>query len=171
MTLTPTGRATCTDAVRPCPWCPPFRDPVPVRIYSHLAAGGLSAANDLLEGLLQSHPQQAISWLAANITKPDVAWLAVSAGDQLPPNREIGFLDAIIASVTVSDNPPGAESEPDRTRLTIQLVAHVGWCRADPRDRLARLVTLGHAAPAAALPRVLGAIDHILDSGPGQDTG
>ena len=143
--------------------------PDPGAVLRHLAATGIAAADAVLEGLLQSHPQLTITWLEANITDPDVARLAISAGDQLPPGREAEFFDAIIASITASDDPPGTDSEPDSAQLAVLLAAHLSGCRADPRDRLTKLATLGSTAPAAALPRILAAIDQILDGEPGRD--
>ncbi len=161
--------------------------PDPHAILSRLSAQTLAASNFLFKGLLQIWPEQALTWLSANIDTYRVALLAVSVADEIPRAREDELLDAITAKLAVSGTARPTETDDAHTDrsdatgtgnaydneaglpdLTTQLASHLTWCRAQPRDRLGRLVTVSSRASDGVLSRILAAVHGILRTPPGQ---
>ena len=161
--------------------------PDPQAILSRLSAQTLAASNCLFKGLLQAWPKQALTWLSANIGTYRVALLAASVADEIPPAREDELLDAITAKLAASGTARPTKTDDAHTDrsdatgtgnayqdqaglpdLTTQLASHLTWCRAQPRDRLARLVTLSSCASDRVLSRILAAVHGILRTPPGQ---
>jgi hypothetical protein len=161
--------------------------PDPHAILSRLSAETLAASNFLFNGLLRTWPEQALTWLSANIGTYRVALLAVSVADEIPRAREDELLDAITAKLAASGTARPARTDDahtDRSNatgtgnaydneaglpdLTTQLASHLTWCRAQPRDRLARLVTVSSRASDRVLSRILAAVHGILRTPPGQ---
>jgi hypothetical protein len=161
--------------------------PDPQAILSRLSAETLAASNFLFKGLLQAWPEQALTWLSANIGTYRVALLALSVADEIPPAQEDELLDTITAKLAASGTARPTETDDVHTDrsdatgtgnayedeaglpdLTTQLASHLTWCRAQPRNRLTKLVTLSSCASDRALPRILAAIDRILHTPPGQ---
>lgn len=159
-------------------------DPQPV--LARLLDGTFPAAVPLFSGLLQAWPRESFEWLSANISVGGVAELALWIADELPADQEASLLDAITAQLTAARGAHVAETDTGHSSgddgrgadgnhadelplaaLTAQIANHLGWCRAQPADRLARLVTLSGTAPDDALARILGAVDRILSTPPG----
>jgi hypothetical protein len=140
----------------------------------------------LFSGLLETWAEESFEWLSANITAGHVAELALWVADQLPAEQEAAILDAVVEDLAATSSPHAGDagtgrasadddlasggnhtdSEPRLTALAVQVADHLGRCRADAADRLARLVALSDAAPRSALPRILGAVDRTLDAQP-----
>ena len=156
-------------------------DPRPV--LARLLEGTFAAAVPLFSGLLHAWPRECFKWLSAHISIGDVAELALWIADELPADQEASLLDAITAQLTAAHSAHAAEADTGYASgndghgadgnhadelplavLTAQTADHFGRCRAQPADRLARLVTLSGTAPDDALARILGAVDRTLST-------
>ena len=158
-------------------------DPLP--ILGRLLENTFRAAIYLFSGLLQAWPQECFAWLSANITTGHVAELALWIADELPVGQETVLLDTVTAQLIAARSGNGAGTnagqasegdtpgprgehpggpDPALAALTARVADHLGWCRAQPADRLNRLVTLSSTAPDDVLPRILAAVDRILGS-------
>jgi len=159
-------------------------DPRPV--LARLLNGIFPAAVPLFSGLLQAWPRESFEWLSANISVGDVAELALWIADELPADQEAALLDAITAQLAAARSAHAARADTGHASsndghgadgnhadelplaaLTAKTADHLGRCRAQPADRLARLVTLSGTAPDDALARILEAVDRIFSTPPG----
>jgi hypothetical protein len=155
----------------------------PQSVLARLLEGTFPAAVPLFSGLLQAWPQECFEWLSANVSVREIAELALWIADELPADQEASLLDAITAQLAAARSAHAAEADTGHAGgvdshgadgnyadelppavLTAKAADHLGRCRAQPTDRLARLVTLSGTAPDDALVRILGAVDRILST-------
>jgi hypothetical protein len=132
--------------------------PDPQPVLARLLDATFLAAVPLLSGLLRAWPQECFTWLSANITTGHVAELALWIADDLPADQETVLLDTVTAQLTAActgngagtdagqtsegdtpgpgDEHPGGGPDPAIAALTVRVADHLGWCRAQPADRL-----------------------------------